>query len=161
MSEYQYYEFQTIDRPLTAKEQAEIKKLSSRVQLTPTQAIFLYNYGDFRSNPEKVLTQYFDVMFYIANWGTWRLMFRFLKRSLTRIGFSLMTFPMPSRLPKPLITSSLTLKSMRKKEYGVGLKVKDGYRAYCYYAMICCGGFAPAVFGMVAGGSLSCWRCIG
>ena len=45
MSEYQYYEFQTIDRPLTAKEQAEIKELSSRVQLTPNRAIFLYNYG--------------------------------------------------------------------------------------------------------------------
>ena len=29
MSEYQYYEFQTIDRPLTSKEQAEIKELSS------------------------------------------------------------------------------------------------------------------------------------
>ncbi|NER93799.1 MAG: hypothetical protein F6J86_08140 [Symploca sp. SIO1B1] len=79
MSEYQYYEFQVIDRLLTAQEQAEIQKLSSRVQLTPTQAIFLYNYGDFRGEPEKVLTQYFDIMFYIANWGTWRLMFRFPK----------------------------------------------------------------------------------
>jgi hypothetical protein len=79
MSEYQYYEFQAIDRPLTKKEQDEIDKLSSRVQLTPHQAIFLYNYGSFRSDPEQVLTQYFDMMFYIANWGTWRLMFRFPK----------------------------------------------------------------------------------
>ena len=77
MSEYQYYEFQAIDRPLTAKEQAKIRKLSSRVQLTPTQAIFLYDYGDFRGKPEAVLAQYFDVMFYIANWGSWRLIFRF------------------------------------------------------------------------------------
>jgi hypothetical protein len=79
MSEYQYYEFQAIDRPLTKKEQDEIRKLSSRVQLTPNQAVFLYNYGDFRGDPEKVLTQYFDVMFYIANWGTWQLIFRFPK----------------------------------------------------------------------------------
>jgi hypothetical protein len=79
MSEYQYYEFQTIDRPLTPKEQAEIKELSSRVKLTPTQAIFLYNYGDFRNKPEDVLTKYFDAMFYIANWGTWQLIFRFPK----------------------------------------------------------------------------------
>ncbi len=79
MSEYQYYEFQTIDCPLTPKEQAEIKELSSRVKLTPTQAIFLYNYGDFRNKPEDVLTKYFDLMFYIANWGTWRLIFRFPK----------------------------------------------------------------------------------
>lgn len=79
MSEYQYYEFQAIDRPLTTKEQAEIKKLSSRVRLTPTHAIFLYNYGDFRGDAKKVLTQYFDMMFYIANWGTWQLMFRLPK----------------------------------------------------------------------------------
>lgn len=79
MSEYQYYEFQAIDRPLTKKEQDEICKLSSRVQLMPNQAIFLYNYGDFRGDPEKVLTQYFDMMFYIANWGTWQLIFRFPK----------------------------------------------------------------------------------
>ncbi|MBE9115277.1 hypothetical protein IQ249_05115 [Lusitaniella coriacea LEGE 07157] len=79
MSEYQYYEFQAIDRALTTKEQAAIKKLSSRVQLSPTQAIFLYNYGDFRGESEQVLTQYFDVMLYIANWGTWQLTFRFPK----------------------------------------------------------------------------------
>jgi len=75
----QYYEFQAIDRPLTKKEQDEIRKLSSRVQLTSHHAIFLYNYGDFRGDPEKVLTQYFDMMFYIANWGTWQLIFRFPK----------------------------------------------------------------------------------
>ena len=79
MSEYQYYEFQAIDRPLIKKEQDEIRRLSSRVQLTPNQAIFLYNFGDFRGNSEKVLTQYFDMMFYIANWGTWQLMFRLPK----------------------------------------------------------------------------------
>ena len=79
MSEYQYYEFQAIDRPLTPKERAEIKELSSRVKLTSTQAIFLYNYGDFRNKPEEVLAKYFDMMFYVANWGTWRLIFRFPK----------------------------------------------------------------------------------
>lgn len=79
MSEYQYYEFQSIDRLLTAQEQVEIQELSSRGKVTSTQAIFLYNYSDFRNSPEQVLTKYFDAMFYIANWGTWRLMFRFPK----------------------------------------------------------------------------------
>lgn len=79
MSEYQYYEFQAIDRPLTAKEQDEVRKHSSRVKLSPTQAVFEYHYGDFRGKPEEVLAQYFDMMFYIANWGTWQLMFRFPK----------------------------------------------------------------------------------
>lgn len=35
MSEYQYYEFRTIDRPLTDEEQAAMRQLSSRVVLTP------------------------------------------------------------------------------------------------------------------------------
>ncbi|MEM9486366.1 MAG: hypothetical protein AAGA83_22035, partial [Cyanobacteria bacterium P01_F01_bin.116] len=70
-------EFQAIDRPLTAKEQATIQKLSSRVELTPHRAIFLYNYGDFRGKPEELVTKYFDIMFYISNWGTRQLIFRF------------------------------------------------------------------------------------
>jgi len=79
MSEYQYYEFQTIDRPLTERERTEISKLSSRVALTPTQAVFTYQFGDFRGDPEKVLARYFDAMLYLANWGTRQLMFRFSK----------------------------------------------------------------------------------
>lgn len=79
MSEYQYYEFQTIDRALTEQEQAEIHKLSSRVALTPTQAVFTYQFGDFRGKPEEMLAQYFDAMLYLANWGTRQLMFRFPK----------------------------------------------------------------------------------
>ncbi|MEH2078268.1 MAG: hypothetical protein V7K57_28380 [Nostoc sp.] len=45
MSEYQYYEFQALDRPLTASEQASISSFSSRVQLSTTNAIFTYSYG--------------------------------------------------------------------------------------------------------------------
>ena len=68
MSEYQYYEFQAIDRPLHESEQAEISRLSRRVALTPRQAVFTYSYGDFPSNPITVLTKYFDAMLYLANW---------------------------------------------------------------------------------------------
>jgi len=79
MSEFQYYEFQTIDRPLTDEEQAAISRLSSRVALTANQAVFTYQYGDFREDPEQVLAQYFDAMLYLANWGTKQLMFRIPK----------------------------------------------------------------------------------
>ena len=79
MSEYQFFDFQTIGRALTDEEQAEISKLSSRVMLTPMQAVFTYQFGDFRGKPEKMLEQYFDAMLYLANWGTRRLMFRFPK----------------------------------------------------------------------------------
>ena len=79
MSEYQYYEFRAIDRPLTAEEQQTIGKLSSRVDLSPTHASFVYNYSDLPASAEDLLTHYFDAMFYIANWGSCQLMFRFPK----------------------------------------------------------------------------------
>ena len=77
MSEYQYYEFQALDRPLTPEAQAEMQRLSSRVNLTATSASFVYNYGDFRGDPYRVLAEHFDAMLYITNWGTRQIMFRF------------------------------------------------------------------------------------
>ncbi|NJN11441.1 MAG: hypothetical protein HC836_39735 [Richelia sp. RM2_1_2] len=79
MSEYQYYEFLALDKPLTATEKADIESLSSRVQITSNQATFVYNYGDFRGNPQEVLEKCFDIMVYMANWGSRQLMFRFPK----------------------------------------------------------------------------------
>jgi hypothetical protein len=93
MSEYQYYEFQAIDRPLTTEEQAEIDKLSSRAKVAPNQAVFVYNYGDFRGSAEAVLTKYFDAMLYMANWGTWQLMFRFPKSLVNLKLFKLYNLP--------------------------------------------------------------------
>lgn len=77
MSEYQYYEFQAIDRPLTREEQEAVASLSSRVQPHPRRAAFVYHYGDFRGNAEAVLAKYYDAMFYYANWGSRHLLFRF------------------------------------------------------------------------------------
>jgi hypothetical protein len=79
MSEYQYYEFQAIDRPLTPAEREAICQLSSRVRPTPTSANFTYSHGDFPGDAKQVLAQYFDIMYYIANWGTQQLTFRFPK----------------------------------------------------------------------------------
>jgi len=36
MSEYQYYEFQAVDRPLTEAERTELRALSSRARITAT-----------------------------------------------------------------------------------------------------------------------------
>jgi hypothetical protein len=77
MSEYQYYEFQAVDRPLTAEEQQAVSKLSSRVEAHPRRAVFVYHYSDLRANAKELLANYYDAMFYIANWGTTRLLFRF------------------------------------------------------------------------------------
>jgi hypothetical protein len=79
VSEYQYYEFLALDRPLTATEKAYVESLSSRVELTSTQAKFVYNYGDFRGNPQELVEKCFDVMLYMASWGSRQLIFRFPK----------------------------------------------------------------------------------
>jgi hypothetical protein len=79
MSEYQSYEFQSLDRPLSQDDQTYIRSLSSRVELTATQARFLYNYGNFRSQPEQLLDRCFDIMVYVANFGVRQLMIRLPK----------------------------------------------------------------------------------
>jgi hypothetical protein len=84
MSEYQYYEFQAIDRPLTDKEQQELRGLSSRAEISATGFVNVYHYGDFRGNVPEVLDRYFDAFLYVANWGTHRLMFR-LPRELVDV----------------------------------------------------------------------------
>jgi hypothetical protein len=77
VSEYQYYEFQSIDQPLDAKQMAYLRTLSSRVQLTSSSAIYTYSYGDFRTDPLQVLADHFDALLYVTNWGTKQLAFRF------------------------------------------------------------------------------------
>lgn len=76
MSEYQYYEFRAIDRPLDEDEQDALRALSSRAEITSTSFTNTYNYGDFRGDPAKLIQSYFDAFVYVANWGTRRLMFR-------------------------------------------------------------------------------------
>ncbi len=60
MSEYQYYEFLAIDRPLTKEQMAELRALSSRATITSTRFQNAYNWGDFRGNPEVLMEKYFD-----------------------------------------------------------------------------------------------------
>ena len=70
MSEYQYYEFQAIDRPLTAGEMATLRKHSTRARITPTSFVNEYHWGDFKGDPDAWMTKYFDAFLYLANWGT-------------------------------------------------------------------------------------------
>ena len=70
MSEYQYYEFLAIDRPLTADEMAELRALSTRATITPVSFTNEYNWGDFKGDPDKLVQRYFDAHVYVANWMT-------------------------------------------------------------------------------------------
>jgi hypothetical protein len=77
MSEYQYHEWQTVDRLLTPEEQAAVNDLSSHIEVSASRAVVTYHWSDFRHDPKQVLLQYFDAYLYLANWGSLRLMFRF------------------------------------------------------------------------------------
>ena len=78
MSEYQYYEWLAIDRPLDKQQLAEVEGLSSHMDVaTSTQAVVTYSWGDFKHDPHKVLAHYFDAFLYTANWGSHHLAFRF------------------------------------------------------------------------------------
>jgi hypothetical protein len=79
MSEYQYHEWQTVDRVLSQEEQVEVESLSSHIDVSSSRAVVTYHWSDFRHDPKQVLLNYFDAYFYMANWGTLRLMFRFPK----------------------------------------------------------------------------------
>jgi hypothetical protein len=76
MSEYQYYEFLAVDRPLTATEQAEVRELSTRARITATRFSNEYHWGDFRGDPRQMMQRYYDAHLYLANWGTHQVMLR-------------------------------------------------------------------------------------
>jgi hypothetical protein len=70
MSEYQYYEFQAIDRPLTGEEMGELRSCSSRARITPTSFVNDYAWGSFKGDENAWMERYFDAFLYLANWGT-------------------------------------------------------------------------------------------
>jgi hypothetical protein len=76
VSEYQYFEFQAIDRPLSKKEMAELRSYSTRARITPTSFVNDYSWGNFKGDADVWMDNYFDVFLYIANWGTRILKFR-------------------------------------------------------------------------------------
>ena len=83
MSEYQYYEFQAIDRPLTERETATLRGCSSRATITPTRFVNNYSYGSFKGNASEWMAKYFDAFLYLANWGTHEFMLRLPARVLS------------------------------------------------------------------------------
>jgi len=77
MSEYQRYEFMTIDRPLTREQLDAVDDLSSHIEASSTHALIEYHWGDFKHDPIDVLHKFFDGFLYWANWGAPELAFRF------------------------------------------------------------------------------------
>jgi hypothetical protein len=84
MSEYQYYEFLAIDRPLDRAAQDALRSISSRARITATSFTNHYEWGDLKGDPRKFMERWFDLHLYLANWGTRRLMLRMPARSVNR-----------------------------------------------------------------------------
>ncbi|MDX8531660.1 hypothetical protein RFM41_09110 [Mesorhizobium sp. VK25A] len=84
MSEYQYYEFQAIDRPLSNADRQVLRGLSSRARITATSFTNSYEWGDFKGDPDELMARWFDLHLYFANWGTRRLMIKLPARLVDR-----------------------------------------------------------------------------
>ncbi len=84
MSEYQYYEFQAIDRPLGEADREALRELSTRARITATSFTNHYEWGDFKGDPARLMEQWFDLHLYLANWGTRRLIMRLPRRLVER-----------------------------------------------------------------------------
>lgn len=84
MSEYQCYEFVSLDRPLSAKQIAELRAISTRAEISPTRFWNEYQWGDLKADPAKLMERYFDAHLYFANWGTRRIMLRLPKACIDK-----------------------------------------------------------------------------
>lgn len=76
MSEYQYYEFVAVDRPLNDKELDAVRATSTRARITRTSFVNEYSYGGFKGSPDLMVEKYFDAHLYISNFRSQRIMFR-------------------------------------------------------------------------------------
>jgi hypothetical protein len=76
VSEYQYYEFRTIDRPLTEADVDALRSISTRAEITSTGFTNHYEWGDLKADPFRLLEKYFDAFVYGANWGVRRFWLR-------------------------------------------------------------------------------------
>ncbi|SCK08234.1 hypothetical protein VAR608DRAFT_0225 [Variovorax sp. HW608] len=76
MSEYQYYEFAAIDRPLTAAEMTQLRKVSTRGQISASGFVNHYEWGGLKADPAEWMRRYFDAFVYTANWCSCRLSLR-------------------------------------------------------------------------------------
>ena len=57
MSEYQYYEFLALDQPLTNAQMAELRRCSTRAEISSTRFFNEYHWGDLKGDPKRWMEQ--------------------------------------------------------------------------------------------------------
>tara|TARA_R110000850_G_scaffold153556_2_gene276980 strand:- start:1729 stop:2001 length:273 start_codon:yes stop_codon:yes gene_type:complete len=82
MSEYQYYEFLAVGRPLSVDDQRALRAISTRARITATSFTNHYEWGSLKADPARLLLRYFDLHVYVAMWGSKRLLIRLPRQAL-------------------------------------------------------------------------------
>ncbi len=82
VSEYLYYEFRAVDRPLTHREIRELRALSTRAEITATSFVNTYEWGDFKGDPNILMEKYFDAFVYTANGCVFQFVLRLPRGAL-------------------------------------------------------------------------------
>lgn len=73
MSEYQYYEFAAVDRPLDDEQMEALRAVSTGGRVTPTSFTNHYEWGGLKADPIDWVRRYFDAFVYTANWASCQL----------------------------------------------------------------------------------------
>ena len=76
VSEYQYYEFLAMERPLTREEQQQMRDISSRGHITPVSFSNEYQWGNFKGDPIGLMKRFYDAHVHVADWCTALFMLR-------------------------------------------------------------------------------------
>lgn len=82
MSEYTYYEFQTITRTLTEDDYNALRNISSRAEITATKFSNFYTFGSLKAEPYHLLERYFEVYYHYADYGVREFYLKFPTRLL-------------------------------------------------------------------------------
>jgi len=69
LSEYQFFAFRAVDRPLTQRELVYARQQSSRAEITRWHFENEYHFGDFRGSADGLLRHGYDVHLHYANFG--------------------------------------------------------------------------------------------
>jgi len=76
MSEYQYFYFEAIDKPLTEQQQKQLRAISTRAEIDSWRFVNEYHFGDFKGKPLEMMKKYFDVHIHYTCWAANVLMFK-------------------------------------------------------------------------------------
>lgn len=76
MSEYQYVAFRAIDRAVSKKDLAYMRRQSTRAEITPWSFENEYDFGDFHGNALEMMRRGYDLHLHYANFGVRTLLVR-------------------------------------------------------------------------------------